>query len=304
MLEKFEKKLFPMTSIVVGQYTIDGQTKCFNASGFFYTQQTPTEPGKKGPQWMRIDDYWFITNRHVVLPKKEDNVKPQSEWEECRLDWIEFGLRQTLLDGSIEWYPVRLQGTDLYNQLRLHPNGIVDVAAIDITKNIQQIIKDIGQKKIDNNIGIPAVLSNIDLPGEKPIPIEVTSDIVVASYPKGFYDVKNKFPIVKSGIIASAWGADFNGAPMFQIDAQLFPGSSGGLVISKPSIFGMNDEGQILRNTSGKDFILLGIYSGEFMFEDKLIVDGKSIEIQKSYGLGNVWYYYLIPEIIQQGVKI
>ena len=66
---------------------------------------------------------------------------------------------------------------------------------------------------------VPTTLSSANLPQNQPISIDVTSDIIVASYPKGFYDAVNKFPIVKSGIVASAWGYKFNGSPMFEIDA-------------------------------------------------------------------------------------
>lgn len=148
---------------------------------------------------------------------------------------------------------------------------------------------------------LPTALSNIVLPENQPIPIEVTSDIIVASYPKGFYDVTNKFPIVKSGIVASAWGCYFNGLPIFQIDAQLFPGSSGGLVISKPTNTAMIDG--TLKMSQTKQFVLLGVYSGEYIWDREIVVDGKKCTINSSYGLGNVWYSHLIPEIITNGVS-
>lgn len=299
-IEPFERKLFPMTSLVTGNY--DKGTYHLTASGFFYTEQTPTEPGKNGPQWHRIDNYWFVTNRHVILPKRVETD------DEVLLDSMEFYLRKTPLGGRIEWFPITLNRDELIQNVKLHPDDDVDVAVIDITGKIRDIITAITKKEIENNIGIPATLSNMDLPGEKPIPIEVTSDIVVASYPKGFYDAVNKFPIVKSGIIASAWGSSFNGKPIFQIDAQLFPGSSGGLVMSKPTNFGLQNGNMVY--TVSKEFVLLGVYSGEPVFKDPIIiegkpviVDGKPAMIQKSYGLGNVWYSYLIPEIIKNGIR-
>lgn len=303
-IETFEKKLFSMTSIIKGNYTLCGDLYSLTASGFFYTEQTPTEPENKGPQWVRIDNYWFITNRHVVLPKEGND----EDSKEVLLDRMEFGLRRTSVERGIEWFPVSLSKEELKENLRLHPDKSIDVVAIDITKKIREIIDAITKKELENNISIPATISNRDLPGEKPIPIEVTSDIIVASYPKGFYDVVNKFPIVKSGIIASAWGANFNGKPLFQIDAQLFPGSSGGLVISKPTNWGIQDGH--MAYTLSKEFVLLGVYSGEPIFKEKIVIDGKQVmyegkpaEIEKSYGLGNVWYSYLIPEIISRGIK-
>lgn len=45
-IETFEKKLISMTSIVFGQYTLHGKIYNLSASGFFYTEQTLTEPKK------------------------------------------------------------------------------------------------------------------------------------------------------------------------------------------------------------------------------------------------------------------
>ena len=86
---------------------------------------------------------------------------------------------------------------------------------------------------------------------------------------------------------------------MFQIDAQLFPGSSGGLVISKPTNIAMID--QQIKYSKIKQFVFLGIYSGEYLWQEKLTVDGKAVEVNRSYGLGNVWYSSLVPEIINAG---
>ena len=81
---------------------------------------------------------------------------------------------------------------------------------------------------------------------------------------------------------------------MFEIDAQLFPGSSGGLVISKPKDIAIIN-GKI-NTAKSKQFIFLGIYSGEYYY-----VDSKTKE-KRSYGLGNVWYSYLVEEICKNGV--
>jgi hypothetical protein len=90
---------------------------------------------------------------------------------------------------------------------------------------------------------------------------------------------------------------------MFQIDAQLFPGSSGGLVISKPTNIAMID--QQIKYSKIKQFVFLGIYSGEYLWEEQVKQKDGSIEIYKrSYGLGNVWYSSLIPEIINNGITV
>ena len=117
-IETFEKKLFSMTSIIKGNYTLCGDLYSLTASGFFYTEQTPTEPENKGPQWFRIDNYWFITNRHVVLPKEGND----EDSKEVLLDRMEFGLRRTSVERGIEWFPVSLSKEELKENLRLHPD--------------------------------------------------------------------------------------------------------------------------------------------------------------------------------------
>lgn len=185
--------------------------------------------------------------------------------------------------------------------MKLHKNSSVDVAVLDVSRFVNNIIMKHCQLKEKTGLCLPSSLSNRNLPENQPLTIDVTSDIIVASYPRGFYDTYNKFPIVKSGIIASFWGLEFNGEPMFQIDAQLFPGSSGGLVISKPANIAFID-GKICQSKY-KQFVFFGIYSGEYIWREKIKIDGKDIEMERSYGLGNVWYSYLVPQIINDGLK-
>lgn len=45
----------------------------------------------------------------------------------------------------------------------------------------------------------------IIFPQNSKLSINVGDDILVAGYPRGFYDMENKFPIVKSGVVSSRW---------------------------------------------------------------------------------------------------
>lgn len=159
-IRTFEKKLFSMTSIVKGNLTLNGDSYSSIASGFFYTEQMPTEPDKKGPQWIKINNYWFITNRHVVLHKDKKG-------KEVLLDRMVFCLRRTLSNQTIEWFEISLSQEELKELIRFHPDERVDIVAIDITKKISDIIDAIARKELENNISIPITLSNRDLPGEK-----------------------------------------------------------------------------------------------------------------------------------------
>ena len=287
----FERQLFSITTIIISSVTVDGKTYSSQGSGFYYTEQTPAEEGKEGPQWYRLDKFWLVTNRHVIVSVIDE--------KEYLPDTLSFGIRESV-KGEVKWKSITLSKSEIASVLKLHKDKEVDVAVLDVSQFVGNIINEHIRAEEKTNLYLPGSLSEKNLPDNQPLTVDVTSDIIVASYPKGFYDVVNKFPIVKSGIVASGWGLNFNGKPMFQIDAQLFPGSSGGLVISKPTNIAFINGA--VQYSQYKQFVFLGIYSGEYTWSEKIQVDGKEKEIKHSYGLGNVWYSYLVPQIICDGV--
>lgn len=286
----FENQLFAITTIIITEFTSDrGKEQC-TASGFYYTMISPEDQKDKSERWIKVEGFQLVTNRHVIYPKVDGKV--------YLIEKMTFGIRE-IVNDEIKWIPITLSRNEIIARTKLHNNPCVDVVVIDVSDIIHKIINDYK----DRNLMIPTALTGSNLPENQPLTIDVTTDIIVASYPKGFYDEVNKFPIVKSGIIASAWNYNFNGNPLFEIDAQLFPGSSGGLVISKPQNIAMID-GQ-LKQSMSKQFVFLGVYSGEYTWEENVQhKDGSVEKIKRSYGLGNVWYSYLIPEIIENGESI
>ena len=282
----FDKDLYGLTTLIecgTAQFKSQG-------SGFYYNEISPKDPNIDGGQWREIKGIYLITNRHVALPKiNECEVLP---------DYFVFNLRE-VVDDKVEWVPITLSQEQLKQRLLLHNNNDVDVVAI----KVDDVIIDLVSHNSDRSFIIGGSLSNDNLPINSPIKIDVTSDIIVASYPRGFYDITNKFPIVKSGIISSGWGLQFNSMPVFLIDAQLFPGSSGGLVISKPTNIAMIN-GQLMHSKE-KQFVFLGVYSGEPVQQCAPFDIGDMTIIRKnSYGLGTVWYSNLISDIISNGIHL
>ena len=271
----FQNKLLSMTTMITNSF---GQ-----ATGFFYceVENMPQDKNKNG-HWVRYDKFWLVTNKHVVLSTENSEAVFANNFI--------FRMRE-ICSQEVKWIEIKLSIEELIKRYRFAKDNTIDIVLIDISDLINEYIKPSENHKYV----IPFSLTSNNLPQNQPLNIEVTDDIIVASYPKGFYDEQNKFPIIKSGIIASGWNLNFKGYPMFEIDSQLFPGSSGGLVISKPKdIAVINGRINIARN---KQFVLLGIYSGEYLF-----IDSNTNE-KKSYGLGNVWYSYLIEEICKNGVS-
>ena len=123
----------------------------------------------------------------------------------------------------------------------------------------------------------------------------------IIGYPRGYYDTFNQYPIVKSGNIASGWSLKFDNKPYFLIDAKLFPGSSGSLVVSKPTNIALIN-GRISHSLE-KQHAFLGVYSGEPYKEDHPIEsDDITIIRRLGYNIGIVWYGNLIEEIFSRMV--
>ena len=258
----------------------------FQGSGFFYMGLAP--PEGPGPQWRTIQETWVVTNRHVLLP---------------RVDGREITPRKVTLylhsvDAAahkLEWLEISLDSTQLEKKAKFHIDPHVDVALVDIHP---QLIASVKQ----GALVAPHLLSAENQAGYNNISVEVGTDVLVAGYPKGFYDDVNLFPIVKAGIIASRWGAPFQGKPYFLIDAKLFPGSSGSVVVSKPIDFVIKN-GQMMFSEE-KQFALLGVFSGECIFNEGPVQVG-DLQVTKTtgYNLGVVWYAHTIEEARLQGVS-
>jgi hypothetical protein len=54
-----------------------------------------------------------------------------------------------------------------------------------------------------------------------------TWEVIFIGYPNGWFDSVNLTPIIRTGTAASPPAVDYDGKPIFIIDASVFPGSSG-----------------------------------------------------------------------------
>lgn len=286
-----DSKIMGMTTIIYSESKEYGFSS--QGTGIFYADlaMEPTGPvNEEGFGWHKIEGIWLITNRHVVF---SPYTNKDGSIIEIIPDTFTFNLREEK-DGLIEWLPITLTKEDLLKRVKLHPNKNVDIVVIGIDDLHKKALTEPPKKKIIGGLGI----TNKDLPSPSQPAIEATSDVIICSYPYGFYDGINKFPIIKSGIVASSWGENFNGSPYFLVDAKLFEGSSGGLVISKPVNLAMIN-GKLM-HSSEKQFVFLGVYSGEYSV--KIVDSDTSEEKEEFFGLGIVWYSSLIPYIILRGV--
>jgi hypothetical protein len=100
-------------------------------------------------------------------------------------------------------------------------------------------------------------------------------EVLIVGYPFGFSDTLHNYPVVRTGMVASAYPLPFGGQSFFLVDARLHPGTSGSPVLTAPT-------GMLKTETATRiaDFHLyfLGVNSGEEVFPGG------------SSGLNAIWY--------------
>lgn len=273
-----------MVTTPIEAYT---RNSAWTGTGFFFSQVIKSASDKSGKKTI-----WLVTNRHVVLDKDERTGV------ETLPTQLEFKLRCVDTASQVMWLPISLTNTELHQFTKVSTNPDIDIAVINVSKKMMSTIK------ANPTLKIPfSSVSEADIPQNNGFDIDICDDAIAIGYPRGYYDTSNLFPIVKSGIIASPWGVKFEKKPRFLVDMKLFPGSSGSLVISKPSC-DISIKGQIQTYTD-KHFAFLGIYSSEpYRKGIPVSIDDETTIIKhSSYNLGFVWYSAEVIKIINNGVN-
>lgn len=276
-----DEQLLYVTTLI----TTEWNGNAYSGSGFFYQQATSAMTESS------LGNYWLVTNRHVIYANVE------AERKKYIVDKLTFRVRvDDKAINKFKWVEVSLTRDELLKNAKVLPDYGIDVAVIDVCTNVEAVLN-----KLNNIYVTICPITEEKLADKSNLPIEVCDDIMVIGYPRGYYDETNLYPIVKNGTIASMWGADFRESKGFAIDAKLFPGSSGSLVITKPHREDLKD-GKYLEFKKEKLYYCLGVYSGEPLFRRVVInVDRKPTVIQYTFDLGLAWYYSLIPDTIKNG---
>ena len=106
---------------------------------------------------------------------------------------------------------------DIQNNVKGHPDANVDVALLECTGIFVLMMEKMYVKFVPYEM-----LANF-----KESELSVAENVYFIGYPDNRYDAKNNLPLVRTGMISSHPKYDYNGDPVFIIDAQVFPGSSG-----------------------------------------------------------------------------
>lgn len=219
--------------------------------------------------YAKNDTVYLVTNRHVVSDEAK-GMKPES-------------LRVRLHQNATDISKNRDFDIPLYakNKKLWHVHPSYDKSKIDIA------VIEVDQQALRSGHYFQSLSHENFLP--KQFVIRPGEDVMVLGFPRGFSDPVHNLPLARNAMIASAYPVHFALSPFFMIDANLHQGMSGSPVITKPKNEWVDEKGNVSLIT-GTPMFFLGIFSAIFNFN---ISSGL-----EPAGLGQVWYGYLIEEIL------
>ncbi len=234
---------------------------------------------------------FLVTNKHVLPPEGSPRT---------------IKIRVTVGTGTaaaVRFVEIPVVGKDgkYVSTVRLHKTPGFDVAAVNVT---EPIVKQ----------GIQGTWLPLDLLSTpqrlKDENITVGDEIFLLGYPNAIFDARNVSPILRTGVIATVptEGYAFNDALRkqfglpdridgFLVDANVFPGSSGSVVILKQQPTTIGPGGGTVVSAAKKIPYVLGIVSGSIPINDT------ALGTVQRMGLGVVYGAEAIRSVIDQFPK-
>jgi S1-C subfamily serine protease len=235
------------------------------ATGFLFGLNTGVK-NEKGDLYK----VFLVTNRHVFINQKM------------------VVLRFNLTASGSKTYNLPLMD-DKGDRLWLaHANEEVDVAAIQINVDV---LKNDGIKHSFIPEEHTAFLETIKTEG-----ITQGDSVFVLGFPMGIAGIEKNYAIVKGGIISRLDDEIINSEHQFYIDANIFPGNSGGPVFSKPEIVSIGGTKAVNRA------YLIGVVSGYIAYQEEAISkqtgETRVVFVENS-GIGRVVPMDFVRETVQ-----
>lgn len=177
--------------------------------------------------------------------------------------------------------------SDSKKYIAMHPNPKVDVAVLECTGLFNLFPGQLYFKAVSYDM-----LADFTEPE-----LSVAENVYFVGYPDNRYDKTNNLPLIRTGLISSHPKLDYNGDPVFIIDAQVFPGSSGSPVYIDLTYENFKN-GQIA--IGNKKIRLLGIVAQTMVRNNQLqaVPTGTAFATQEVLGLGIVFKSTTIKELI------
>jgi len=274
-------------------------TYSVTAPGSVDSSATPTKPQQplvvNGTGFLLFGEVG-ISKAKVYLVLNRHTLPPEGHPKDVQLRMV---VRENDGTSKIEEISVPIVGSDgkYLPSVRLHRDPTTDVAAVNIAtaafgSKFESLIEAIKTGKYLN--------SSMLLPTQKMSAegIGVGSQVYVLGYPAAIFDPRNVSPVLRVGVISTdpQEGFNFNEELRrtmnfpehmngFLLDANIYPGSSGSLVVLANENCGCN-------KSSGQRPYILGIVSGSIPIFDA------SLRAYSRIGLGMVYSADTIREVL------
>jgi len=218
--------------------------------------------------YVKNETTYLVTNRHVVDETK--GLKPDALRLKLHTD------ARNVTKNVDRTIPLYDNGAPQWHVHRDYPKVPINIAVIEIEpKQLEgTLIKTLSREAV--------------FPEDK-FTLSPDEDVIVLGFPRGFSDEKHNLGLLRNALISSAYGINFNGLPLFVVDANLHPGMSGSPVMTKPKTNLPTKTGFAIRPTPVTFF--LGVFSATI---SKILPSRQ----EEPLGLGIVWYSNLIEQII------
>jgi len=253
--------------IAIGEKSADEKTTWI-ASGFLY--------GYKSPQTNDKYLIFLVTCKHVFQNKKSIVIRLNKDNHE---DSQEFEIGLMDQNGKKIWLA--------------HHDLEIDCAVLHLNA---QKLKELG-------ILITAFQSDQNSANRnkmRDLGIVEGDSIFVLGFPMGIVDPKRNLAIVRGGIISRIRDLYSRNSNNFIIDASIFPGNSGGPVVTKPEVFSIESTKSVNQS------FLIGIISSYIPYQD-IAFSGQTkkplLVLQENSGLAQVIPIDFVEEIIMQNLS-
>ncbi len=232
----------PLLMSVTRISTFAGERALTAGSGFYF---------------QRGQRLFIVTSRHVFIDEASGH------WP----DRCEFVVHTDARDLT-RWQsvPVALYagGKAAWRQAR-DSGGEIDVAAIEIPRSL---------------LPAGAQIACFDAASIAPAfdVAEAGTPLLIVGFPLGFYDTVHHLPVVRQGVVASAFGVRFQGQGFFLTDARMHRGASGAPVVAR-------------RPGTPFPWTLLGVHSSRLDMKDRDRVQDEAL------GLNCAWYANILDTL-------
>lgn len=251
--------------VAIGQKQQNGQTK-WCATGFLLGHL------EKGSDENRQYSVWLVTNKHVLHEKKHIIVRfNMANSQKSKEYTIDLYIEPT----KPIWF--------------CHTDQNIDIALIQLNPEVLRkdgILFCYFQDDLET-----ATLDDMNQKG-----LSEGDSIFVLGYPLGFVDQYKNFVFVRNGIISRIQDAYLHMRGSYIIDSSIYPGNSGGPVVSRPEI------AAVAGTEACNQSLLIGVVNSYIPFDDVAIstqTQKPRVVFQENSGLANVIPVDYLTEIIE-----